>query len=214
MSDSRTRILAHLRQAPQERLRPIPSADVSEPTDTTALIEQFRSRMEAVHGEVRVSGRDDWLDAVIQILDDHQVGRLWMSAETWPGRDIRDRLPANVSLVSGEGAGDQWKHQLFHEVDAALTGCLGAIAETGSLALWPSQAEPRLMSLVPPLHIVILEAERIAATFDELIREQNWAAQMPTNALLISGPSKSADIEQVLAYGVHGPKALVVLILT
>ncbi|MET0026691.1 MAG: lactate utilization protein [Candidatus Thiodiazotropha sp.] len=214
MSDSRTRILARLRQAPQERLRPIPSADVSDPTDTTALIEQFRSRMEAVHGEVRVTGRDDWLDAVRQILEDHQVRQLWMAAEVWPGRDIRDHLPTNVSTVSGDGAGDQWKHQLFHEVDAALTGCLGAIAETGSLALWPSQAEPRLMSLVPPLHIVILEAERIVVTFDELIRQQDWAGQMPTNALLISGPSKSADIEQVLAYGVHGPKALVVLILT
>jgi len=41
----------------------------------------------------------------------------------------------------------------------------------------------------------------------------DWASQMPTNALLISGPSKSADIEQTLAYGVHGPKELVVIII-
>ena len=43
---------------------------------------------------------------------------------------------------------------------------------------------------------------------------QGWAQGMPTNALLISGPSKSADIAQVLAYGVHGPRSLLVLIVT
>ena len=42
--------------------------------------------------------------------------------------------------------------------------------------------------------------------------KQRWAEAMPTNALLISGPSKSADIEQTLAYGVHGPKELIVLV--
>ncbi|WP_278366532.1 LUD domain-containing protein, partial [Marinobacter salarius] len=42
---------------------------------------------------------------------------------------------------------------------------------------------------------------------------QNWAAGMPTNALLVSGPSKTADIEQTLAYGVHGPKELIVLVI-
>jgi L-lactate dehydrogenase complex protein LldG len=44
------------------------------------------------------------------------------------------------------------------------------------------------------------------------MREQGWAQAMPTNALLISGPSKTADIEQTLAYGVHGPKRLIVLV--
>jgi L-lactate dehydrogenase complex protein LldG len=70
------------------------------------------------------------------------------------------------------------------------------------------------MSLVPPLHFVLVEAARIHATLDEAMRVQRWAERMPTNALLISGPSKSADIEQTIAYGVHGPKALVVIVTT
>ena len=44
------------------------------------------------------------------------------------------------------------------------------------------------------------------------MREQHWNAGMPSNALLISGPSKTADIEQTRAYGIHGPKELIVLL--
>ena len=69
------------------------------------------------------------------------------------------------------------------------------------------------MSLVPPIHAVVLEADRIRSTFHEFLVEEDWVGRgLPTNALLISGPSKSADIEQTLAYGVHGPKEFLVLI--
>lgn len=68
----------------------------------------------------------------------------------------------------------------------------------------PDEQEPRLMSLVPPVHIAVLKAEKIHDTLAEA---------MPTNLLLISGPSKTADIELTLAFGVHGPKELIVFIL-
>ena len=47
----------------------------------------------------------------------------------------------------------------------------------------------------------------------EAMHTQRWSEGLPTNALLISGPSKTADIQQTLAYGAHGPKELIVLIL-
>ncbi len=101
---------------------------------------------------------------------------------------------------------------LFDEAQAGFSACRGAIAETGSLVLWPDAREPRLLSLVPPIHVVLLEADAIYSTFAELLDAQGWAQGMPTNALLITGPSKSADIEQTLTYGVHGPKELIVLV--
>jgi len=57
-----------------------------------------------------------------------------------------------------------------------------------------------------------VRAADIADNLPGLIRAQGWAQSMPTNAVLISGPSKTADIEQTLAYGVHGPKELIVLV--
>ena len=108
---------------------------------------------------------------------------------------------------------EEWEAELFDDTPASLTGTLGAIAATGSLILWPSREEPRLMSLVPPVHFALLKASEVYDNFFEVQQKQQWAAGMPTNALLVSGPSKPADIEQVLAYGAHGPKDLVVLIL-
>ncbi|HKC24706.1 MAG TPA: lactate utilization protein, partial [Thermoanaerobaculia bacterium] len=81
------------------------------------------------------------------------------------------------------------------------------------LVLRPTPEEPRLLSLVPPIHIVLLDACRIWNTFSEALDELGWAKGMPPNALLVSGPSKTADIEQTLAYGVHGPKRLVVVVI-
>ena len=108
---------------------------------------------------------------------------------------------------------EAWKDDLFNGIDASLTSSRCGIAETGTLVLWPGPDEPRLMSLVPPVHFTVLDTSRIYSTFAEAVETEAWGRiGMPTNALLISGPSKSADIEQTLAYGVHGPKELIVIL--
>ena len=103
---------------------------------------------------------------------------------------------------------------MFNHIDAAVTSCRAGIAATGSLVLWPDYNEPRLMSLAPPVHFAVLDAEKLYPSFAQMLAAEQWVKTgMPTNALLISGPSKTADIESTLAYGVHGPKQLVVLLL-
>ena len=79
--------------------------------------------------------------------------------------------------------------------------------------MWPDAHAPRLMSLVPPVHIALLDAQSLHESFAAMIEDEHWAAGLPSNALLISGPSKTADIEQTLAYGIHGPRQLITLIL-
>ncbi|MEC7467080.1 MAG: lactate utilization protein, partial [SAR324 cluster bacterium] len=103
--------------------------------------------------------------------------------------------------------------EILWSVAAGVTQTIGAIAETGSLLLKPDEQEPRLLSLVPPIHLAILDSKRIYSTFSEAIREEGWSRPMPTNVLLISGPSKTADIEQTLVYGIHGPKQLILFLI-
>ena len=69
------------------------------------------------------------------------------------------------------------------------------------------------MSLLPPIHIALVEEDSIRDNLAELMAAQGWAMRMPTNIVVVSGPSKTADIEQTLAFGVHGPKELIVLVI-
>lgn len=133
-----------------------------------------------------------------------QLAEHWQRAEPRLELLVYDRPPI-----------EEWKEELFWQVDASVTGTVGGIAATGSLVLWPDRHEPRLMSLLPPLHIALLKASEVEDNLYGMMQKHNWSAGLPTNLLLVSGPSKTADIEQVLAYGgAHGPpKELVVLIL-
>lgn len=179
-------------------------------------IPQLRKLMEAVHTEIHLTSGAEWPALLAQLLRDRQLPSLLIAPTTPHGQRITQHWANNPdlpALKSYDRPMEEWKAELFNDTPASLTGTLGAIAATGSLIIWPTREEPRLMSLVPPVHFALLKASEIRDNFYQVQQEFEWAQGMPTNALLVSGPSKTADIEQVLAYGAHGPKDLVVLIL-
>jgi L-lactate dehydrogenase complex protein LldG len=213
----RDRILARLRNAPRLEVPRPPS--VPPPSDAPARGERaarLKSRMEAVRAEVHLVPSEAWLDRLKEILAARKVATLLYAPQTAIGEALRHAWDTDAAgspeLVAYVGPVETFKERLF-AVDAAVTSAAGAVADTGALILRPTAEEPRLMSLVPPIHIAVLRAEEIFASLADAMRAGNWPADMPTNMLLISGPSKTADIELILAFGVHGPKELVVLIL-
>jgi L-lactate dehydrogenase complex protein LldG len=181
-------------------------------------IARLKTCMEAIRSEVHVVGEEEWVGLLKSILDKRGVKSLLYGEGTWIDDSLKDAweagdpdlLPHRIPFA---GPIEGIKETLF-DIDAAITTTIGAIAETGAIVLWPDEKEPRTMSLVPPIHIAVVKAETIFNSFCEMIQERDWANHMPTNALLISGPSKTADIEMTLAFGVHGPKELIVLVLT
>jgi L-lactate dehydrogenase complex protein LldG len=213
---ARNRILARLRNAPRPELPRPPSALPS--TDAPARGERaarLKSRMEAVRAEVHLVSSETWLDRLKEIIAVRKVATLLYAPQTAIGETLRHAWETDTAglpeLVAYTGPVETFKERLF-AVDAAVTTAAGAVADTGALILRPTAEEPRLMSLVPPIHVAVLRAEDIFASLDDAMRAGNWPADMPTNMLLISGPSKTADIELILAFGVHGPKELIVLI--
>ena len=179
-------------------------------------IAQLRKLMEAVHTEIHMTSGADWPALLAKLLLDRQLPSLLIAPTTPHGQRVTQHWANNPTLPTLKAYNrpvEEWKAELFNDTPASLTSTLGAIAATGSLILWPTREEPRLMSLVPPVHFALLKASEIRDNFYQVQQEFEWAQGMPTNALLVSGPSKTADIEQVLAYGAHGPKDLVVLIL-
>jgi L-lactate dehydrogenase complex protein LldG len=108
-------------------------------------------------------------------------------------------------------AGMQVVHQPDPAVQAGLTGALAGIAETGSLVIPGGPGKPLTASLLPETHLAILQARDILDyTAQALALPQVHQASA---AVLITGPSRTADIEMTLTIGVHGPKILVVFIL-
>ncbi|MDL0431316.1 lactate utilization protein [Marinobacter sp. TBZ242] len=183
---------------------------------TAEKLDMFEQTIESVHGEVHRTTEADWIDRLAEILQTRGAETLLIAKEHEIGKALQSATKSRgdlPQLLIYDEPVESWQESLFSEVDAGITSTRGGIAETGSLILWPSVDEPRLMSLVPPIHIAVLKASELYTTFHQAMRSQNWAAGMPTNALLISGPSKTADIEQTLAYGVHGPKELIVLVI-
>lgn len=212
MNDARSRILQRLRANRPEQAPPPPVYSKPLHMDHAQRIARFTERMQVVRGEVQRVARDAWGDWLVRELPARDLRQVLLG--TGP---IGDRAAAalgdSVAVRRYTEPVDDWRAELFNDVDVAVTGARAGLAETGSLVLWPDSQEPRLMSLVPPVHIVLLDADRLYENFAEIIAAEGWSDGMPTNALLISGPSKTADIEQTLAYGIHGPKQLITLIL-
>lgn len=217
---ARDRILARLRAAPAGE--PVPLPDVAAwhaataPLDPAARIERFRANMEAAHAEVHDTDAASWPDLLARIALGKGVRRLLVGHDSVEGAILADHPGCGdygMELVRYDRPAAQWRDDFFDGIDAALTPARSAIADTGSLVLWPDARAPRLMSLVPAIHFVLLDDARIHASLYEAMMAERWADGMPTNALVISGPSKTADIQQTLAYGAHGPRELIVLLL-
>ena len=97
-------------------------------------------------------------------------------------------------------------------VDIGITSADYALADTGTLVMLSSPQEARLISLLPPVHIAVVPRERILSGLDELFNILPKAAEQTSSMVLITGPSRTADIEQILVRGVHGPGEITVVV--
>ena len=215
MSNARANILARLRAvAPQDAVAVTEPAALPETELSHAdKVARLKRLMEAMHAEVVVTDSQNWTPALKDLLRKRSLNGLLYAPATTIGTTLAANWEGDLPpLIGYTAAVEQCKERLF-AIDAAITSTKGGLADVGALILWPDANEPRLLSLAPALHIAVLEAAKIHGSLAEAIRRERWAQGMPTNALLISGPSKTADIELVLTFGVHGPKELIVLIL-
>jgi L-lactate dehydrogenase complex protein LldG len=120
-----------------------------------------------------------------------------------------DRRPGELELIEDS----QLDPHELDGVDGVITGCTVAIAETGTIVLTAAAHEGRrAITLVPDLHICLVEESQIVELVPEAIAGLNDAVRERRPITLISGPSATSDIELDRVEGVHGPRTLVVLV--
>jgi len=102
-------------------------------------------------------------------------------------------------------------HDIF-QFDVGISNAQAGIAETGTLVLDSARERHRLVSLVPPVHIAIINASSIVETLGEALTLLQKDKEISPAITFITGPSRTADIELTMAIGVHGPRELYVIV--
>ena len=111
-----------------------------------------------------------------------------------------ERLAANLKR-NGFGV----HYRVTPHIDAAtVSTALYALADPGSIVIATGPDEPRAKSLLPDVHVTLVAEDRVLPDLEALL--ERVGGSLPSSLAIVSGPSRSADIEQVLALGVHGPR--------
>jgi L-lactate dehydrogenase complex protein LldG len=170
-----------------------PEAAISQPVD---LIERFTAELVSLGGQVRTCSEQELATKILEFLHHERVRRI----QAWEA----DRLPPRLLDTLVEG-GIEITHDAEPDIQVGLTGALAGIADTGTLALAAGPGQPQCTSLLPEIHLAVLRGEQVYENLAQLFSSQGEVFQK-TSVVLVTGPSRTADIEMTLTIGVHGPR--------
>jgi L-lactate dehydrogenase complex protein LldG len=226
-TDNRARMLAQIRNALGQSGAPIipeplPAFDSHIPTKNDAdLVGTFSCELEKVGGRVSYAQSSEELCQLLQELySSEEYATVAVSAcevldqlglREWLVSAGRQVVPSLKEFTTAENALDQYKHVLM-KADLGITCADYALADTGTLVLVSGGEQHRLISLLPPVHVCLLDPRRIFASLTDFLARQDNDSQPPYAMTCITGPSRTADIELTITMGIHGPRALQVIL--
>ncbi len=164
------------------------------------LVESFAAKLSAQYADVRrLTSMMEVPGAIADILR---------------GRNMAPvvHIPPDGELAVLHLGAVEVKREPPGQGDAALTRAPFAIAATGTLAYPSGKGAPASWHFRPELEIVVLRESDVVAEFEDVLRALEAKGGLPATLNLVSGPSRTGDIEQTMELGAHGPKALAVLV--
>lgn len=206
MTAAREAILGRLRSRNPPHPLPAPWEAGRQADD---LVQAFGSALAANKGEITVvQSLAEALDALGDLLEGLKATRIVVNGDA----------PVSASALAGRWPEREWLavadaseiKTACASADVGLSGASAALAATGTVIVESGPGKSRAATLLPPVHIVLLPQSALLPDIHA------WMARdvhlVPSMATLVSGPSKTADIEQVMAVGVHGPCRLIVIL--
>ena len=193
-----------------ERLASTPAASINPPESVPivtppvesaqTLAERFTQELELLGGQVVRCTVAELPGRIGDLLKEQNIERICAWDQSY--------LPSGL-LQALQGQGILIEAQADPNMRAGLTGSLAGIAETGTLVLASGNGRPQSVSLLPEVHLAVLQAEQIVCSLGEFDLDVEDASCV----CLVSGPSRTADIEMTLTIGVHGPGQLIVFLM-
>jgi L-lactate dehydrogenase complex protein LldG len=170
------------------------------PAPIDDLLARFRQECGVLATSVEeVSALSAVPSCVAAYLQQHSLGPQVVGWQALAGAD--------VDVAAWHAAGVRYQVRPAQEGDAiGITDCFCAIAETGTLVLLGGATTPKATALLPETHVCIVSKCRVVPTMEDafsLIRQER--GELPRATFLVSGPSRTADIEQTIVIGAHGP---------
>jgi len=201
----------------ESSIEPDPAASEDGPKNHAhhSAVKMFRERLEAVGGRCFVvCGELETARALKGIIAELRATSLPAERIASSNAPLLARLAREI-VECAEVTVAPSAAELF-DYDVGLTTAQAAIAETGTLVLESDSENHRLVSLVPPVHIAIVNAKDICLTIGDALKlvRSREVADMSRTITFITGPSRTADIELTLTVGVHGPRELYVIVNT
>lgn len=174
--------------------------------DIEQRIVQFTAALEQLGGHVQRAGNPAAAHSAVEAIL-HGCSAIASNAPFLAECGI----PEIAGVQSGLHDPQQMR-QAAASAGVGVTSADYALADTGTLVMLASPIEARLISLLPPVHVAVVPQSRILTDLDELFMMLPKPADQTSSLVFITGPSRTADIEQILVRGVHGPGAVHVII--
>jgi L-lactate dehydrogenase complex protein LldG len=184
-------------------------------SSTQDLVERFAAAATAVGMQVHRTSPSQWIDGVREVLRGCNAKTVFLAAQRGSALSD-DRAGELIAALHGDGIAVRTtpNDETLFNVDAAITGVSAAVAETGTIVCTSGPGLARGASLIPPVHVAVVSAEQLLADLYDYLAPPSDPGDLPANTNLITGPSKTADIEGILITGVHGPGKVHVVLLS
>jgi L-lactate dehydrogenase complex protein LldG len=225
MTDGRFNVLASVDR--QIRLGAMPPAaglehpgppPVSEVTGD--LVARFEAEATALAVSVhRVRGDAAAIDTVITLLRDRGAAQVlawdaeWLNCPGLAAAIASSGIAIESCWMPSEPDARRARLSELDPVPVGLTGAVAGLADTGSLAVISGPGRGRMASLLPPAHIAVLRAAQIVPSLSHFLGSHTDSADVGSNLVFITGPSRTGDIEMTLSRGVHGPGVVHVVVI-
>jgi L-lactate dehydrogenase complex protein LldG len=177
------------------------------------LVSRWMEKAAANGMTVKQAAGDSVVNAVMEFLQLYHCRTVMMNFSDQPVPSLEPQLRTAGYELHHWGDTDCWQ-QAF-QCDASITDCRCAMADSGGFLVWSDPQFGRSTTLTTAVHIVLLPEQRILPDLIDAMPRilGDHQGTMPSYAVVINGPSKTADIEMKLVTGVHGPKYLCAIVI-